>query len=162
MALKRDRDILQSDISWFMNEVATRGGVAAVSLGGSGVALDNQGSPTSPRPLVTYSASPSGARPIGILLNDVVSVDTTRFHVNFHKDEVAKPGKVTLMKKGWVLTNNIVGNPTPGAEAFLIGSGNVTATFNTIGGLAASPRIGIFASSKDENGYAKLEVNLPF
>ena len=41
MALKSDRSTLQTDISFFMNEAATRGGVASISTGGSGVSLDN-------------------------------------------------------------------------------------------------------------------------
>ena len=36
MALKTDRSVLDIDISFFMNEAATRGGIASVSTGGSG------------------------------------------------------------------------------------------------------------------------------
>ena len=36
MALKSDRNEVQTDISFFMNEVATRGGVVSLSTGGSG------------------------------------------------------------------------------------------------------------------------------
>ena len=41
MALKTDRSTLQTDISFFMNEVATRGGVVAHSgTGASGAAME--------------------------------------------------------------------------------------------------------------------------
>jgi len=50
MALKTDRSTLQTDISFFMNEAATRGGVVSLSTGGSGAAMD-QGAA-----LVTYAA----------------------------------------------------------------------------------------------------------
>ena len=55
MALKSDRNELQTDISFFMNEVATRGGVVSISTGGSGAAMDQGGA------LVTYTAA-SGDR----------------------------------------------------------------------------------------------------
>ncbi len=99
MALKSDRSTLQTDISFFMNEAATRGGVAALSAGGSGASMDNGAA------LVTYSAAPSGKVPMGLLLNDMVNIDLTRQHLNQHKDEVQKGGKVTLLTKGWVVTN---------------------------------------------------------
>ena len=65
MALKTDRSTLQTDISFFMNEVATRGGVASLNTGGSGAAMD-QGVA-----LVTYVASPSGKIPMGLLLASI-------------------------------------------------------------------------------------------
>ena len=73
MALKSDRSTLQTDISFFMNEAATRGGVAAISTGGSGVSLDNGAA------VVTYAALPSGKVPVGVLINDMVSIDLTRY-----------------------------------------------------------------------------------
>ena len=54
MALKTDRSTLQTDISFFMNEAATRGGIATISTAGSGASMDNGSA------LVTYAAAPSG------------------------------------------------------------------------------------------------------
>jgi len=82
MALKADRHELQTDISFFMNEVASRGGVAVFSTAGSGAAMDSN------KALVTYKAMPSGSVPAGLLLNDMVNIDQTRQHINWHKDEV--------------------------------------------------------------------------
>ena len=62
MALKSDRSTLDIDISFFMNEAATRGGIVSISTGGSGAAMD-QG-----EALVTYAALPSGKVPVGLLL----------------------------------------------------------------------------------------------
>ncbi len=56
-----------------MNEVATRGGIASLSTGGSGAAMD-QGAA-----LVTYAATASGKVPMGILLNDMVDLDLPDF-----------------------------------------------------------------------------------
>jgi len=122
MALKSDRSVLDTDISFFMNEAATRGGVASVSTGGSGAAMD-QG-----EALVTYAALPSGAVPVGLLLNDMVNIDLTRQHLNQHKDEVQKGGKVTLLRKGYVVTSNLEGtSPSAGDPAYVAHSGNLAA-----------------------------------
>ena len=122
MALKSDRSVLDTDISFFMNEAATRGGIASVSTGGSGAAMD-QG-----EALVTYAAVPSGKVPVGLLLNDMVNIDLTRQHLNQHKDEVQKGGKVTLLRKGYVVTDNIQGSPSAGDPAYVAHSGNLAAS----------------------------------
>tara|TARA_R110002020_G_scaffold94636_3_gene227497 strand:- start:640 stop:1131 length:492 start_codon:yes stop_codon:yes gene_type:complete len=159
MALKTDRSTLQTDISFFMNEAATRGGVVAVSTGGSGASMDNGAA------LVTYSAIPSGKVPVGLLMNDMVSIDLTRQHLNQHKDEVQKGGKVTLLQKGWVVTNSLEGtSPAAGNAAFLAHSGNLSASdlSNDEGDVDGSTRVvGRFLSGVDEDGYAKVFIDLP-
>ena len=159
MALKTDRSTLQTDISFFMNEAATRGGVVAVSTGGSGASMDNGAA------LVTYAAIPSGKVPVGLLMNDMVSIDLTRQHLNQHKDEVQKGGKVTLLQKGWVVTNNLEGtSPAAGNTAFLAHSGNLSASdlSNDEGDVDGSTRVvGRFLSGVDEDGYAKVFIDLP-
>ena len=157
MALKSDRNELQTDISFFMNEAATRGGVVSMSTGGSGAAMD-QGAA-----LVTYTAA-SGKAPLGILLNDMVDLDLTRQHINQHKDEIQKGGKVTILRKGYVVTSNIscATGPAAGEPAFITFSGNIanSGTITDHSGTANTP-IGIFLSSKDEDDYAKIEIDLP-
>ena len=159
MALKTDRSTLQTDISFFMNEDATRGGVVAVSTGGSGASMDNGAA------LVTYAAIPSGKVPVGLLMNDMVSIDLTRQHLNQHKDEVQKGGKVTLLQKGWVVTNSLEGtSPAAGNAAFLAHSGNLSASdlSNDEGDVDGSTRVvGRFLSGVDEDGYAKVFIDLP-
>ena len=159
MALKADRYEESTDVSFFYNAgTATRGGVVCLAdLGlASGAALD-QG-----ENLVSYQAASSSTIPVGILLNDVVNKDLTRTHVNHHKDEVQKGGKVTVMTRGWVVTSNVTGTPTAGALAYAdsVTNGNITAA-------AVDPSssgncvIGRWMSRKDADGYAKLYVNLP-
>jgi hypothetical protein len=159
MALKTDRSTLQTDISFFMNEAATRGGVVALSTGGSGAAMD-QGSA-----LVTYAGLPSGKVPVGLLLNDMVNIDLTRQHLNQHKDEVQKGGKVTLLQKGYVVTNNLEGaSPSAGDAAFLAHSGNLSVAdlSNDDSDADGSTRVvGRFLSGVDEDGYAKVFIDLP-
>lgn len=159
MALKNNRHEFATDISYFMNEVATRGGIASVSTVGSGAALDQSAA------LVTYAANSSGATPRGLLLNDMVNLDLTRQHLNQHRDEVQMGGKVTLGIKGWWLTDLIVGTPAAGDYAVLTSSGYITpltlANFNASSwNKAVNPVVGKFWSKKDEDGFAKVFVDL--
>jgi len=154
MALKTDRYEFQTDISFFMNEVAERGGMASMSTGGSGAAMD-QGVA-----LATYASTGSGKVPLGILLNDMVNIDLTRQHLNQYKNEVQKGSKVTLLRKGYVVTNRIQGTaPTAGANVFVAHSGNLSAT--DLVGQGTQPVVGVWLSSPDQDGYAKCEINLP-
>ncbi len=159
MALKADRYEESTDISYFYNAAAaTRGGVVCLDDSGqaSGAALD-QG-----ENLVSYQTAAATDIPIGILLNDVVDKDLTRQHINQHKDEVQKGGKVTVMTRGWVVTNNITGTPVAGTLAYADATtaGNITTSASTAqasGNLA----VGRWGSRVDSDGYAKLYVNLP-
>ena len=157
MALKGDRYEAMTDISHIMNEVATRGGIASLSTAGFGAALDQA------KALVTYAANPSGAKPVGLLLGDMVNINQTKFHKNQHKNETQKGGKVTLLLKGWVVTNFVYPGTTPAGQntAYLAGSGYVTPTRGA-GGVVGTPPVGNFMSTKDEDGYAKLWVELPY
>ena len=152
MALLAHRKHVDSRIDFFMNETAERGGIVSVSTAGSGEANDQGGQ------LATYAVNPSGAAPIGILMNDIVNLDLTRQHINWYKDEVQKNSKVTIWEKGEVLTNMIQPGITitAGSKAWLHASGYVSN-----GAHLGGPIIGRFMSTKDENGFAKLEVNLP-
>ena len=155
MALKSDRYELQTDISFFYNAgTATRGGVVVHGTAGSGAAMDQGVN------LVTYAAVTSASRPVGILLNDVVNKDLTRTHLNQHKDEVQKGGKVTVLRKGYVVTNSLTGTPAAGDTAFAchVTAGNIRPDSPGSSGVLV---VGRFLSSKDEDGYAKVEVNLP-
>jgi hypothetical protein len=149
MGLKADRYELDENIEFFMNETATRGVVVSVSTAGSGSAMDH------PLAVCTIKANPSGAYALGVLLNDVVNLDLTRQHLNQHKDEVQKGGKVTILRKGWVVTDQVVGTPTAGSDAYLAGTGLVSSSQAT-----GAPKVGQFLSAKDADGFIKLSVNI--
>lgn len=150
MALKPHRIESLTDISFFMNSTAERGGIASVVTGGSGVALDDASA------VVGYVATVSGTKPMGILLNDVVNLDLTRQHINWHKDEVQVGGKVTLLRQGQVVTNSLVAGITPSAgSAAYVGVSGLIGTSST-----NAAQIGTFLSSKDADGYAKVSVNI--
>lgn len=152
MALKSDRVELLTDVSFFMNTTAERGGVVSVvtATSGVGVSMDDANA------VVEYAATVSGSKPVGILLNDVVDLDLTRQHINWYRDEMQKGGKVTLLRQGQVTTNKIVAGATPaaGVDAYVGVSGLIgTSSTNSV-------KIGQFLSAKDADGYAKVSVNL--
>lgn len=150
MALKSDRIELLTDISYFMTTTAERGGVVSAVTSGSGVSMDDANA------VVAYAANASGAKPLGVLLNDVVDLDLTRQHINWHKDEVQVGGKVTVLRQGQVTTNQLVAaiNPSAGAPAYVGNSGLIgTSSTNAV-------QIGSFLSAKDADGYAKVSVNI--
>lgn len=153
MALKGDRNVIADDISFFMNEVQERGIAVWISTAGSGAALDQSAA------LVTATTNPSGKQIAGLLLNDMVNKDLTRQHINWHKDETQIGGKVTLMTRGWVVTNKIVGTPTAGQSAYVGLSGWFQSTVTS--NVANTPLVGRFLSTKDEDGYAKVEISVP-
>jgi len=150
MALKSDRYELQTDISFFYNAAATTRGCVVCHGGtaGTGAAMDQGAN------LCAKSAS-SSAKVLGILLNDVVDKDLTRTHLNQYKDEVQKGGKVTVLRKGYVVTSNVTGTPAAGDVAYQCETtaGNVATSGTNV--------VGAFLSAEDADGYAKVEVNLP-
>jgi hypothetical protein len=157
MALKADRHELDVDVSFFMNETAERGIIVCISTAGSGAAMDQASALVSIK-----DAHATTSIPVGVLLNDVVDLDLTRQHINFHKDEVQKGGKVSILKKGYVVTNMIDGTPTAGELAYL-DDASATGKFSPDSSVADGDRnvVGRFMSRLDEDGYAKVEINLP-
>ena len=151
MGLKPDRYEADTDVSFFMNVVATRGGVVShVTTAGSGAAMDQSAA------LVAYNAEASGSFAVGVLLNDVVNIDQTRQHINQHKDEVQLGGKVAIMRRGVVVTDQILDTPSMGDRAYLAESGNLRAAQ----GKNECPLVGRFLSIKDENGWAKVAISI--
>lgn len=152
MALKGTRVETTTDISFFMDAVAERGGIVCMKTAGSGAAMDQSAAE------VEYAAAPSGKYAVGLLLNDMVNLDLTRQHLNQHKNEVQKGSKVTLLREGFVVTDFIAA-VTPGAGdiAYVGASGLLT----NVDGSGANVAVGRFDSTKDEDGYCKVYVKLP-
>jgi|TARA_B100000085_G_scaffold162309_1_gene147664 hypothetical protein len=160
MALKADRYEESTDISYFyVAGTGARGGVVCLDLlSASGAALD-QGNNT-----VSYQQAATSDVPVGILLNDVVNKDLTRTHLNQYKDEVQKGGKVTVLTRGWVVTNMIDGTVGPGDLAYASDAGGTAGYLSNSAANAAGSgnlAVGRFMSAKDADGYAKVFVNLP-
>jgi hypothetical protein len=151
MALKPDKveNPFEHDINFYMDEVAERGGVAVLQTAGSG------GYPGDANSVVTYAASPSGRFPIGILLCDVVSIDQSRYHLNFYREQVPVGYKVILGRQGQWTTNMIVPgvNPVGGEPAYLGASGLLTTA-------TGGPQVGQFRGAKDEDGFAPVYIRI--
>jgi hypothetical protein len=108
MALKAPRVIRSTDIS-LTCDTATERGLCVVygATVGSGVALgDSAGNST-------VATSASGKVPAGILLNDVVDIDTTRYHWNFHQDQTLINERCNLLTDGRVTTNSSTSARSP-------------------------------------------------
>ena len=152
MALKNDRKVLNNgtDIHWYLNEVAERGIIVTHENAGSGAAMDDANA------TVQIPTGTGDGVPAGLLMCDMVNIDPTRQHLNEHQDEVQLGGKVTVLTHGWVVTDQIRSGQTPtaGDDAYMFTNGELTVT----GGFY---KVGKFLSSLDEDGYAKVEINLP-
>ncbi len=154
MALKPDYQFnAPSEISYFMNEVGQRGGIVSYSTVGSGAALDQAAA------LVTYAAVGSGKRPVGVLMGDMVNLDLTRQHLNQHKHEYQKGGKVEIMVDGWVVTDQITSGITLAAGDFAYLTNGARVTNVWVSDLV-TPKVGRFLSGTDEDGYAKVRIQL--
>jgi hypothetical protein len=156
MSLKIDRQVDAVELRYFLNETASRGVVvSAPSHTASGVAMEDTLS------VATVAANSSGAKPLGVLAQDVVDLDLTRISVNWHKDQANKGDKVTIITKGWVVTDQTFGTCTGGEDAVLSSSGAVTnkATDGTHNE-QANPTVGRFRTSKDQAGFAALYIDL--
>ena len=153
MALKPDREELVQDISYYMDEVAERGGIATVLTTGSGGGWKTTMGDTNN--VVTYAASATNKVPAGILLNDMVPVEfvTGMTGRQGQRDEMPVGGKCTLLRRGWITTNKISGTPVGSEKAYVGASGLITPT-------SGGAPIGRFMGSKDEDGYARVSVLL--
>jgi hypothetical protein len=153
MALKGDRIVVHAVVDYFMNQPAERGGVAVISTIASGVAMDNA------LQTVHYSTTSSAVKAVGVLLNDVVDIDLSRWHLNEHKDEVPKGSKVTLVKIGQITTDYLVSGITitsTSNTAYVGAEGRFT---NVPPGGGAT--VGTFDTAKDSEGFARISVNIP-
>lgn len=150
MALKPDRIEAYTDISFFMNQVAERGGIVTHVTAGEGVSMDDANA------VVEYPSDPSGTAPAGLLLNDVVNYDLTRQHINWHRDEVQIGSKVTLLRQGQVVTNLVASgvSPTAGEDAYYTVDGELTTDSTN------SVKVGRFLSSLDADDYVKVDINI--
>lgn len=150
MALKPDRKVtsISTDVHWHMNEVAERGIIVAHNTAGSGAAMDDANA-------VVQIPTSTGDVPAGMLMNDVVNLDLTRTHINWHQDQVQLGGKVTVMTHGWAVTDQISGTPSAGNDAYFVAGGLLTSVNS------GSQRVGKFLSVLDVDGYAKVDVRVP-
>lgn len=150
MSLKPARRHVDSTIDCFMNHTAERGGIVCYNTTASGTAMDNA------LQTVHYRTAASGGQPVGVLMCDVVNLDLTRQHLNQYQEEVQVGSKVTVWNKCTVVTDYLASGitVTAGQEARLGPQGQFT-------NVGPGPVVGRFATGKDEEGFARVDVNLP-
>lgn len=130
-----------------VNAAAERGGIISADASTAGQA--------------TYLVTPTGTnvRPLGVLLDDVESMNFDR-HPEYLQRNVVDIGSVVgICNKGEFQTNLIVGTPAQGQPAYLHPTGYIGATQLT-DGLNPAPRVGTFLSAMDANGFAHFSVDL--
>ncbi len=150
MALKGDREILQTNIRWKIKTgIDAERGLIMVAT-----ATDAQCDvgPTTLAGKVTTGL----ARPVGLLLDDVENLDYTTRPQIWVRNVVPRGSEVSLLTKGRVKTNKIhyQAAPSGGRTAYLSVSGLVHTT------VGSGIRVGWFESTKDADGYADLFVDI--
>ena len=150
MALKGDMHVEAEEIRYICNDVTERGVILTFVGTGSGNLLDQGAIVTLP------GTGVSGLKPAGLLLNDFVDIDESKYHVNYQKGREQQVGSpAQLMRRGWAVTNKTAGTPAAGSPAYLAASGKVSTTQ-----ASGAPQVGTFLGSADENSFACVEINL--
>lgn len=157
MAVKGDRQINATEIR-YISEAAMEAGICVVVKSsqptGRGVSPGyNDAAPVA----VKVSGTPaSGTRPIGMLLDNVVSIDPTKQHRNYQRVESLIGEPMCVLTDGWCRTNMITGTPAAGDPAYL----GVDSTFDTTQ-RNSIPAVGKFVTAKGTDGFAIVSVKLP-
>lgn len=156
-------EVLVDAYSYVMNETGASHHVVVHNVTGqSGVGgiLDDADSIVK-FPDVAYT---SGERVAGVLLSEVVNYDLSRTHLNDKKRQSQVGGKVSVMKIGTIVTNNIAAGavPGPGLKAYGTTDGKFTvvsdALLNSTTRLLAIKPVGTFRSAKDTDGYCRIDI----
>lgn len=156
MALRPHLQVLATDINWIVTAAAERGGILSAASGN----------------VASYVTSvvASGTVPIGILMEDIESMNYMN-HPQYLQRRVSDLGsKVGIMTEGECVTNFVDGFAKPhisaGKQAFLTHSGLVTVrdyapgVEGSAGGSGVGIKVGRFLSNVDSDGFVKLWVSL--
>ena len=155
MALKGDRNILETDVTKVCNSVVNAGAVLVLATG-AGLVASGAGLYT--RAQAELVTNPSGRVPVGITLSSFVNIDQTRQKRNFQKMESVIGEPANLLKKGMVVTDQVVPGVTiTGGDTAYCGPTGLLTNVN----ISGYPKVGQFDSAKDQDGFAKVNVNLP-
>src|SRR5690606_5226380 len=113
--------ITQWELGFYLNETAEAGQIVVGLTASSGADLDGTDAE------VEIAVEPSGKKPVGVLLDDFVDIDLSRYQLNHHKPEQQVGGKASIARRGWVVTDQVYTGQTPVAfgHAVLGPSGTV-------------------------------------
>lgn len=156
MALKADRFIESEDTVNVTDAAASAGYLAILKASQPSGRAVGAGFNDATKVVAPVSGTPaSGARVIGMYLDNVVDIDQTVQHRNFQNTDAVVGEPVPLLTKGWAVTNAIVGTPSAGDTAYIGADSKFSASqTNSI------PAVGWFETSKDADGYAKVQIRL--
>lgn len=148
--LKADRIRTEEDLSFYMNEVGEAGQIVVIADVGTGVAMDDVDQ------TVEITDTVANARVGGVLMQDVVNKDLTKTHINFHNGEVQVGGKVTVVRKGQVTTDQVSGSEiTAPGPAYLAAGGTLSSTQ-----ASDAPKVGDFLTAQDADGFVRVSLSL--
>lgn len=157
MALKGDREVRATNIRHICDTTGEAGVLMILKASqpsGRGV---GQGINDSAPVAVPCTGTPaSGARVLGVLLDDVKGIDPATQHRNFQRTDQLVGENVAILCDGWVRTNKISGTPAAGDTAY-IGTDGAFANSQT----NSIPAVGKFDTSKDTDGFAIVTVKVP-
>lgn len=155
-------DSYESYVDFYMDTTCEKGHLLSISTVGSGSAPDHTLNVAARHTTATLQNNQlaSGARPLGIVTFDVVNIDLTKYSLNHQKAEVQVGTKVNIVNKGRFVLNTLhpAATPVGGNIAYLAVSGLLHSAGDGVSG--AIP-VGRWLSTKDGDGFAKVEINLP-
>lgn len=153
MALKGERRVVVDEIRYRCTSATERGVVLVYNGSGSDeVGPDNSGFLV----VLPGTGSVSGLVPAGVLGNDMVTQDETRYPLNKYKLEGRTGGKCYMIKKGWLYTDKVKSGDTPsqGLPAYVAPSGELSTTSTN------AAQVGTFGSRVDTDGFVLLNVDI--
>ena len=156
MALKGDRAIYITNIRHICDtsgEAGTLMQVKASQPTGRGVGQGINGSAPVAVPVTGTPAS--GIRILGVLIDDVVSIDPVKQHRNTQRTDQLVGENVCIITDGFVRTNKITGTPAAGDTAY-VGANGTFANSQT----NSIPAVGKFETAKDTDGFAVVTVKI--
>lgn len=145
MAMKEDRQVFQTDISWTASGTMERGGIASIASWANGL---------------VYYAAGSGQPIAGLLLEDIETQNYMN-HPQYLQRNVSPEGSVVgLATEGEFWTDMIQTAVTysPGDALYLWSDGKIT-NYNPGDG-TVSARIGTCLAGKDSNNFIKIRLEL--
>lgn len=151
MALAPGRQVFQTNVKYALNAAAERGVIVTILPGTTAAG----------EVAVTAAATGVGLRAVGILLDDVESLNFDR-HGEYRQRNVVDVGSVVgVAAKGDFETDKITGStPAAGNPAFLGVNGTLTTTQADDGVGNTAPLVGWFQGAPNANGFAPVHIDL--
>lgn len=147
MALKESRQVFQTVVSFATSGAMERGGIASIVPWTDGL---------------IYYPTGSGQQPLGILLEDIESLNffTHPEYLNRNVSALGSMGGIATEGEFW--TNMIDTNLTykSGDVLYLIGSGKITNQPSLVSTL--DKKIGICLEGKDSSDYIKVRLDIEY